>query len=239
MSCPKKERKSKLSYSGFTLVELSLVIVIIGFIVAGIVGGQALVKQAQLRSTFAKMQAYKSAIASFKDIYNDLPGDFTQATSYWPGVTTNGNGNRIINSPGGNDEDLCFFPQLSLSQVINESFSYINGGSPLVIGRSNPKTPFSNVTIVAVNTSDVAGGGNVANKNVLVLARQTSTWYAQGAAVSAKDALAVDSKFDDGIYNLGLIHSLTGVGSATQCINAGAYDLTTGDVISCRVQFLF
>ena len=35
---------------GFTLVELSIVIVIIGLIVAGVVGGQALVKQSRLRA---------------------------------------------------------------------------------------------------------------------------------------------------------------------------------------------
>ena len=36
--------------NGFTLIELSIVIVIIGLIVAGVVGGQALVKQAKLPS---------------------------------------------------------------------------------------------------------------------------------------------------------------------------------------------
>jgi prepilin-type N-terminal cleavage/methylation domain-containing protein len=182
--------ESKLSYPGFTLVELSLVIVIIGFIVAGIVGGQTLVKQAQLRSTFSKMQAYKSATMSFKDIYNDLPGDFKQATSYWPGgVTEDGDGNRRIDGWALVDEDLCFFPHLSLSQVINESFSY-SGAAPMFIGQTNPKTPFSNVTIYAINTSDLGGGGNVANKNVLVLAAKTTTFVAQGAAVSAKETSA-------------------------------------------------
>jgi prepilin-type N-terminal cleavage/methylation domain-containing protein len=230
--------ESQLSYSGFTLVELSIVIVIIGFIVAGIVGGQALVKQAQLRSTFAKMQAYKSATMSFKDIYNDLPGDFKEATSYWPGVTFNGDGDRRIEGWAIPEEDLCFFSHPSLSKVINENFSYPAFGY-MVIGQTHPKTPFSNLTIYAINTSDIGGEGNVANKNVLVLAAQTTTFVAQGAAASAKDALATDSKFDDGIYNTGLIHSLTGLGSATQCINAGTYNLTTGGVISCRVQFLF
>ncbi len=34
---------------GFTLIELSIVIVIIGLIVAGIIGGQSLVRQAKVR----------------------------------------------------------------------------------------------------------------------------------------------------------------------------------------------
>ncbi|PIR38553.1 MAG: hypothetical protein COV35_06425 [Alphaproteobacteria bacterium CG11_big_fil_rev_8_21_14_0_20_39_49] len=35
---------------GFTLIELSIVIVIIGLIVAGVVGGQTLIYQSKVRS---------------------------------------------------------------------------------------------------------------------------------------------------------------------------------------------
>ena len=42
---------------GFTLVELSIVIVIIGLSVAGVVAGQGRVKQAQLRIEVAERQA--------------------------------------------------------------------------------------------------------------------------------------------------------------------------------------
>lgn len=95
---PKRDKQQ-----GFTLVELSIVIVIIGLIVAGIVGGQTLVKQAQLRSVYADANKYKVAINAFKLEYNQLPGDMDNAHDYWPGCNSgataaqcNGNGNKLI-----------------------------------------------------------------------------------------------------------------------------------------------
>ena len=209
---------------------------------AGVVGGQSLVKQAKLRNTFTKIQNYKTSIMIFKSIYNDLPGDFRRATSYWPGQTINGNGDKRIIGWGSPAEDHAFFEQLSFAEVINESFNsiaYSGANSEMYIGQNYPRTPFNNVTIYPINTSDPAGGGYVTNQNVLVLAEQNTIYIAQAAAISAKDALDVDSKLDDGIYNNGIIHSLTGAGSATQCIIGGDYNLASGDIVSCRVQFLF
>ncbi len=69
--------------SGFTLIELSIVIVIIGLIVAGVVGGQALVEQAKLRQVIAQMNQIKLAVNAYKLEYSALPGDHSRAADYW------------------------------------------------------------------------------------------------------------------------------------------------------------
>ena len=51
---------------GFTLIELSIVIVIIGLIVAGVVGGQALVNQSKVRSIITDYRQYQVALNAFK-----------------------------------------------------------------------------------------------------------------------------------------------------------------------------
>ena len=59
------------------------VIVIIGLIVAGVVGGQALVKQAKLRAVISDYNKYKVAYHTFKLEYNAFPGDMGNASAYW------------------------------------------------------------------------------------------------------------------------------------------------------------
>ena len=80
--------------TAFTLIELSIVIVIIGLIVAGVVGGQNLVKQAKLRGIISEYNEYQVAYNSFKLEYNGVPGDFNRAADY--GIGSNGNGDKKI-----------------------------------------------------------------------------------------------------------------------------------------------
>jgi len=103
---------------GFTLIELSIVLVIIALIVGGILIGQSMIRQSQVMSVFVDEQKYVTAAKSFRDKYNALPGDMTNATSYWgtdpngcpnlgpwtstPQTTTcNGDGNGVITAAAG------------------------------------------------------------------------------------------------------------------------------------------
>ncbi|MFI4983913.1 MAG: prepilin-type N-terminal cleavage/methylation domain-containing protein [Rickettsiales bacterium] len=69
---------------GFTLVELSIVIIIIGLIIAGVTAGQSLVDQAQLRATITEIQTYQTAYKTFVDKYDAVPGDMVSAETIWP-----------------------------------------------------------------------------------------------------------------------------------------------------------
>lgn len=67
----------------FSLVELSIVLVILGLLTGGILTGQSLIRASELRSVTADVQRYQSALYTFRDKYFALPGDFTNATSFW------------------------------------------------------------------------------------------------------------------------------------------------------------
>lgn len=70
-------------YGGFSLVELSIVLVILGLLVGGILTGQNLIKAAELRSVTQDVNKYQAAVYSFRDKYQALPGDMPNAVRFW------------------------------------------------------------------------------------------------------------------------------------------------------------
>jgi len=62
---------------GFTLIELSIVLVVIGLIVGGIFVGLDLVHAAGLRSTVSQIEKYNAATNTFRIKFNALPGDMS------------------------------------------------------------------------------------------------------------------------------------------------------------------
>ena len=75
----------------FSLVELSIVLVILGLLVGGVLSGQALIRAAQLRNVATEYNKFFTASHSFKDKYFAIPGDMTNATAFW-GFADNGDG---------------------------------------------------------------------------------------------------------------------------------------------------
>src|SRR4051812_19680153 len=58
---------------GFTLLELSVVIALIGLIAGVVLAGQSFIRRHELRRTLTDANAYTVAIQQFKTKYNALP----------------------------------------------------------------------------------------------------------------------------------------------------------------------
>lgn len=106
---------------GFTLIELSIVVVVIALIVAGVVAGQSLVDASKKRSLITELNTLKANVVTFKLIYSALPGDMPNASDFWSGVT-NGTGDGKVNpySPANLEnnlvpEDFLFGQHLTLA----------------------------------------------------------------------------------------------------------------------------
>lgn len=68
---------------GFSLVELSIVLVILGLLTGGILAGQSLIRAAELRAVSTEYNRWVTATQTFRDKYFSLPGDMRNATSFW------------------------------------------------------------------------------------------------------------------------------------------------------------
>ncbi len=98
----------------FSLVELSIVLVILGLLTGGILTGQSLIRASELRSITTDMNRYVTATQTFRDKYFAVPGDMRNATAFWgvaagtgsdatcantvstSAATCNGNGDGVI-----------------------------------------------------------------------------------------------------------------------------------------------
>jgi len=75
------KKKFSSKKSAFSLIELSIVLIIIGLLVAGVTGGSALIKNAEMRSVITQSQGYQAGVSAFYAQYNYLPGDYAQAVA--------------------------------------------------------------------------------------------------------------------------------------------------------------
>lgn len=69
--------------NGFSLVELSIVLVILGLLVGGVLAGKSLIRASELRAGISESQKLITSFHAFRDRYFQLPGDLSNATSFW------------------------------------------------------------------------------------------------------------------------------------------------------------
>ncbi|TAE81674.1 MAG: type II secretion system protein [Alphaproteobacteria bacterium] len=136
---------------GFSLIELSIVLVILGLLAGSILAGQHLIRAAELRNILREKEHVQTAVGVFVEKYDGLPGDMHNATALWGtmpvgtcnnfGVgasgatgtqTCNGNGDGIVHhvAPvvGSNIEGQLFWQHLSNAGLIEGRFNGVFTG---------------------------------------------------------------------------------------------------------------
>ncbi len=136
-----KTREAIYKYKlGFTLIELSIVLVIIGLVVGGVLVGRDLIKSSEIRAQISQIEETKTAINTFNVKYGYLPGDMPPTHTSQLGFFTFtgaqagkgckaegfafGNNDGIIN---GAAEKFPFWSHLSDSKLIKGSYGGVSG----------------------------------------------------------------------------------------------------------------
>jgi prepilin-type N-terminal cleavage/methylation domain-containing protein len=89
----------KRKQSGFTLVEIAIVLVIVGLLIGGVLKGREMITNAKIKRIENDFAGVSAAIYAYQDRYGSLPGDDPGASARFPGTwaaSDNGNGNGNI-----------------------------------------------------------------------------------------------------------------------------------------------
>lgn len=247
--------QKRAGQSGFTLVELAIVMIIIGLLIGGILKGQELISNARVAATVSQIKAIDAATSTFRDTYSAFPGDMVNAVARIancnPANNTCGNGNgdgRLNNTPSAAPvlitgtwaatmEGTNFFGQLAQADLLGG----VDKSRLLTFGQAMPEADVGGGFYVgrAGAVADLVVGG--ATAATFMGGNYLSLRSVPGAAVAAAADAAVvvpsimariDRKMDDGNPTQGtLLAAGASAADTTGCWNTtapGTYNEVTG-----------
>jgi prepilin-type N-terminal cleavage/methylation domain-containing protein len=218
---------------GFTLIEMSIVLVIIGLVVGGVLLGQSLIAAAAVRAQITQIEQYNTAANTFREKYNALPGDmpsqiatqfgFTVGTGC-TGAQGKRDGNGLLESQPapynqlqGEGEVALFWQDLSAVGLISGTFP--NGGAAAIAcpggAYSYSLTPGTTFIGDYFPEAKIGGGNYVSVYGingynwfaVSALTAVTNATTTANTAIRVIDAYRIDTKIDDGFPATGNVQA--------------------------------
>lgn len=207
---------------GFSLVELSIVLVILGLLTGGILAGQSLIRAAELRSITSDLSRYTSATQTFRDKYMALPGDMNNATRFWarlvnaahcttnsaatvttPGTCDGDGDGRIEAAPAASQsgEMFQYFRQMALAGLIEGDYTGLastGGVDHSLIGSNVPRSKISNAGYGVYYDTSSGNYFFAPNANALYFGAQHATGLPSAMVLRPDETWNLDTKMDDG-----------------------------------------
>ena len=176
----------KKNNKGFSLIELSIVLIIMGLLIAGVTGGASLIKSAQLRAVVTENTSFRTAYNTYYAQFGKVPGSdadlntIDDAGDPWQNLFDEG----IIDKK----------PETETGSAGGNTVKYVNSK----FGK--------NAKWFLKNAGDSFVVSDFSNINVLILSGKSD--FSTGALTN-REAESVDDKIDDGQSTTGIIRGLS------------------------------
>jgi prepilin-type N-terminal cleavage/methylation domain-containing protein len=196
--------------SGFTLVEISIVMIIIGLLIGGTFGGMKLIENMQINSTVQMLNAIESSAITFKDTYGRLPGDMPNTAARLPNCTvapcaTGGNGDRRLDASlamlaaiTDTSERFTFWHHLQAAGITSLG---IKNTTDMNFGEGQPETA------LGIGLRMAFGAPNN-HWSLITNTIANATGYAtEDLMLNGQILMALEAKMDDGKPQMGRIQT--------------------------------
>lgn len=181
---------SRHRQSGFTLVEIAIVLVIIGLLIGGVLKGREMITNAKIKRIENDFAGVSAAIFAYQDRYGVLPGDDPAAATRFAGTwrnSDNGNGNGNIS--GG-------WSSINNSSESRKIWKHLRG-SGLIAG------PVDNTNASYQQPSNAFGGLTGIDLNIFNLSGHNIVF----GEIPGDIAQILEARGDDGVPSAGSIQS--------------------------------
>lgn len=225
----------KQKQTGFTLVEIAIVLVIIGLLLGGILKGQELINSARVRALADQNSAIQAAYFGFIDRYRQVPGDMRDTDAQdaiGANVLTGGNGDGRLNN-GDLNEAAAVWEHLSKSGFITGNYDGLHADgyqSPT----SAPVNAFNGYILLS-RIESAAYGGTGSERLGFVFGEQ----------IPVNTMRELDVKLDDGRPHTGVVRVTLGgnfspMTDSTDCVVAAdeIWDIETSSQ-DCNGVYLY
>lgn len=211
----------KKQQSGFTLVEIAIVLVIIGLLLGGVLKGQELVNSAKVKNLANDFRSVPIFIYGYQDKFKRLPGDDNGANRFagYTQASTAGQtqGNGLIegdwNSPVLSDESVLFWQHVRGAGLASGSIAFDN--------LANASLP--------VNSE----GGRVGVQMTAPITGLSGSYYVCSERISAKAAQQLDLTMDDGVANTGVMRAQSAAWNNAAIVSGDANWPANGTMTVC------
>lgn len=166
---------------GFTLVELSIVLVIIGLLIGGVLKGKAMIDSTKVKRVKSDIDGIVSAVNSYQDRFGALPGDDAIQRTFAGTVIAAGNGNGLLDVAA---ERVNAWRALIGAGLVSGDITQV--AEATVAKRS----PYGGTYVFRNGTQGNQNGNFVLVNNI-----------------PSNVIQELDEKFDDGVWNTGDIQS--------------------------------
>ncbi|MDO8348458.1 MAG: prepilin-type N-terminal cleavage/methylation domain-containing protein [Rugosibacter sp.] len=203
--------------SGFTLVEIAIVLVIIGLLLGGVLKGQELINSAKVKNMINDFRSTSTFVFAYQDRFRALPGDDIAAVAHvgaTAAATTPSPGNARINgawnSLTGTDESYRFWEQVRLAGLAT--------GTPIV-----PAAPAAGD---AYNARNADGGRiGITGDSVLTATTWAANFFICSSGIQGRFARQIDTTIDDGDTATGTVRVLGTSAGGELATAANAYQV--------------
>ena len=179
---------------GFTLLEIVIVVLIVGFLLAGVLKGQEMITSAKVKRVAGEIDEVRAAYLGFQDRFKALPGDYSEAnlTIDCGSTCLRGNGDSRIRANetpvNGSQvhEDLLAWTHLAASGFLKGDYRMLDGES-LPTDTNSPKNPYQIYLQIAFDGRYGMNDGGAERHNLKT-----------GGQIPVSVLIELDRKVDDG-----------------------------------------